>query len=436
MAQLNADAFWEPLSPDQPCGPDLERAFDNDFTGLVVNAEGLLPLSFFEFKRDETALQQKLDSIIALTGRTRDLRLLALYAKFSILNRDLTAFSNTLALIADALERRWDDIHPQAEDGDFSLRSAALASLDDTPHVIMPLQHAVLLRHRALGDISYRSIQLARGVMAPRASEPVLDLSAVERALEAADAEQFAALRDLFRSIGLSVKRMAAACLDKPGMPLFSLPKLSSLATAIADLIGSHLPAAPSDDAALPAAEDAEDGEPGDGMRPDAPPKPQSGLQTRADAAAALRRIERYFQRCEPSSPALALVAFATRVMDRPFYEVLKMITPDYASDAELKIAGNTISMSVSRIAAALDEPAPMSYDVAERDDDSPPIETRRDALQQMSELSRYLRTTEPASPIPLLLGRAADLAGKDFSSLLRDLYTEAALRSLKGGDT
>lgn len=433
MARLDGDAFLEPLSPQLPCGPDLEREFDLDFTGFVVDAEGLLPRSFFEFKRDTTVLRARLDGIVALSGRTRDLRLLTLYAKFAILDRDLAEFANALSVISRALEERWADIHPQAEEGDFGLRAAALSNLEDTPHVITPLQHAVLLRHRTLGDITFRMVQVARGVIQPRPGEIVADLPALERALETVERERLSAVRELFRTVLAAISRIEAACADKPGMPTLELPKLTALATEAAALLTTYLPGdAPPEGA--PEAQPDEDEE-ADESAPAADatgraPDTRDLLRNRAGAAAALSGIEAYFQKHEPSSPALVLVSFAGRLMDRPFYEVLQLIVPDQAPEAELKIAGDTFRVSLARIAS--DGEAGARTDDAEPVD-VPVLETRRDTLRLMTDLCRYLRAAEPGNPAPLLLDRAAELAGRDFSSLLKDMFTDAALRAMRG---
>lgn len=430
MARLEGDVFLEPLSSDLPCGPDLERDSDLDFTAFLVDAEGALPASFFSFTRDTAALAERLDRIVALSTRTRDLRLLALYAKFAILDRDLPEFLNALGVIARSLEERWDTIHPQAEGGDRGLRAAVLSTLDDTPHVVMPMQHVVLLRHRTLGDITYRSLQIARRVITPRDGEAVPELSYLERALEQAGPERLSAVRDLFEAILAAVARIEAACATS-SMPDVKLPKLTRLATDAAMLLDAYLPAAAHASGELASGEEdgATDGD-------DGPERAGEGsdvlLKDRAGAAAALAGIEAYFRRHEPSSPALVLVRFAGRLMDRPFFEVLQLIVPDQASDAELKIGGSSIRVSLERIAADME-----AMDRSDADSGqaiTPPLlETRRDAIRLMSDLARYLRSAEPANPVPLFLDRAAELAGRDFSSLLKDMFSDAALRAMKG---
>ena len=48
MASIDFAALKKPLSADDPCGPDLDIDFDDDYMNFVANIEGLLPTSFFE----------------------------------------------------------------------------------------------------------------------------------------------------------------------------------------------------------------------------------------------------------------------------------------------------------------------------------------------------------------------------------------------------
>lgn len=435
MVRLDGDAYVEPLSSDLPCGPDLERALDLDFTALVVDAEGLLPRSFFAFQRDSKVLRERRGAIIDLSSRTRDLRLLVPYAKFSILDRDLVEFVHALEVVASVLETRWEDVHPQAEDGDLGLRAAVISGLDDMPNVIMPLQHVVLLHHRALGDITFRSVQLARRIIAAREGESVPELPVLERAFERADLEQLSAVRKLFLAVAAAVARIEAACDDKPGMPPLALPKLSHLASEAAAFLAPYMRLGMPADEAAPSSQEG-----GDRPEENAPAADASGaaghdlLKDRAGAAAALAGIERYFRRYEPSSPALVLIRFAGRLMDRPFFEVLQLIVPDQASVAELMIGGSAIRVSLERIAADMEALDRSDCEVSEPVP-PPVLETRRDAVRLMGDLARHLRCAEPANPVPLLLDRAADLAGRDFSSLLKDMFSDAALRAMKGDE-
>lgn len=429
---LDAEAFLSPISQQVPCGPDLDQAFDPDFTGFMARAEGLLPQSFFGFKRDSAELAQQMEAAAALCARTRDLRLLAVYAKFAILDRDLARFSAALDLAARALEQWWGQIHPQAEGGAFHLRAAILSSLDDLPDVVMPLQHVALVEGRGTASISFRAMEIAEGRIAARADEQVVDGATIERAFEKADEAALRARREQFATVLHAAKRMEAAFAEGAdhGMKgAISLSKLKALVTQILALLDARLPGA----AEAPVTGGDAAGPPA-GLPGSSGPEAEVGvLKSRAEAAAALLAAERYFARNEPSSPALVLLRFARHLMGKPFYAMLRLLVPDQASEAEIKFGGNAFRLPVERLAGELEgEGEGLAEDLAP-EGEGPVADSRREAQRLLDEAAKFLRVAEPSNPAPLLLSRASELVGRDFSVLLKDMFTEAALRTMKG---
>src|SRR5208283_5043950 len=82
-----------PVSGDDPCGPDLDLEGDPDFLNFVAATEGLLPANYYSFQRDSIDFPAAFKKAQELLTRTLDIRLLALLAKLSILNRDATSFA-------------------------------------------------------------------------------------------------------------------------------------------------------------------------------------------------------------------------------------------------------------------------------------------------------------------------------------------------------
>lgn len=54
-------------------------------------------------------------------------------------------------------------------------------------------------------------------------------------------------------------------------------------------------------------------------------------------------------------------------------------------------------------------------------------IRTRKEALTALDAVSKYFRTHEPSSPVPLLLARARQLVDMDFLAILQEIAPEAA---------
>jgi type VI secretion system protein ImpA len=53
-------------------------------------------------------------------------------------------------------------------------------------------------------------------------------------------------------------------------------------------------------------------------------------------------------------------------------------------------------------------------------------IRTRQDAIRALDAVSEFFRSTEPSSPIPLIVDRAKRLVSKDFLEVLADVAPDA----------
>ena len=91
-----------------PCGPDLDLEGDAEFINFVAATEGLLPASYYAFNRDSIDFPAALQTAEKLLKRTLDIRLLALMAKLSILNRDVAGFARRLGDIAWLVSEHWE----------------------------------------------------------------------------------------------------------------------------------------------------------------------------------------------------------------------------------------------------------------------------------------------------------------------------------------
>ncbi len=107
-----------PFSDADPCGPDLDKESDSDYLNFFAGVEGVLPTTFFSledgspFERSTVDIKGQLDAITPLLRRTRDIRLLILQARLSILNKDLGGFALNLAATAYWLDKFWNAVHP------------------------------------------------------------------------------------------------------------------------------------------------------------------------------------------------------------------------------------------------------------------------------------------------------------------------------------
>ena len=136
---------------------------------FIAATEGLLPASYYAFNRAAIDFPAALQTAEKLLKRTLDMRLLALMAKLSILNRDVAGFAQRLGNVAWLVRDHWEAANPKAEGGDSSGRIAQLATLEDNAVVLLPLQYAALSKpaERARSPIATSSWRRARSNRAP-----------------------------------------------------------------------------------------------------------------------------------------------------------------------------------------------------------------------------------------------------------------------------
>jgi len=422
-----------PLSEADPCGPDLDLGGDAEYLNFFAQAEGILPNSFFSsidgkpFDRSSVDLAGQLEAIQPLWNRSRDLRLLIMRARLSILDRNLGDFATSVAAIADWLETFWDDVHPRANGGDLSARASALWALD-LPTVVFPLQYAQLFEGRRIGVVSYRAWMIATDEVKPRPGEQKHSSAALSDAIAEAPAEVLVAVRGQVAMLRTSLSRIRNVCLMRDWR--FELDNLTALADKLHAFIDPR--AAREREEATHAAEsddgpaDAEDA----GGRQAASGAPTS----LADAQQALAAIVGYYIRCEPSSPALPLIRQAHQLIGKSFFEVMGILLPAQLEKASFQIGADQVfELPIGKL-AKLVESAPTPGATGATSDGRPAqqyqIASRSQAITLLEQVQRFFRHAEPSSPVPMLCDRARALAERDFMSVLREVLPKAALKA------
>lgn len=410
-----------PLSDADPCGPDLDLAGDVEYLNFFAQTEGLLPSSFFSandgrpFDRASVDLPRQIDAIAPLWERSRDLRLLAISARLTIMNRDLAGFSASIAAIANWLDNFPNDVHPRADGGDLAARAAALGSLD-LPTVVFPLQYAPLCEGRRVGVVSYRAWMIASGDVKPRIGEQKHPSAALTEAIADAPPDVTAATRRQIAMLKTSLARIRDIFLMQGASP--GLENLPALVDKIQLLVDPQ--AAIRDESAAAAEGDV-------APAGDAP-------ASLADAQQALAAIADYYSRSEPSSPTLPLVRQAHQLIGKSFFEVMSILVPQQMDKAAFQIgADQFFELPVNKL-SKLPEGVPVSdgSPLSLRPGGSPQyrIETRPQAIALLEQVQRFFRHSEPSSPVPMLCDRARALAERDFMGVLREVLPKAALKT------
>jgi len=330
MAKIDLSTITEPISEEQPCGPDLDMEFDMDFMNLMAELEGALPTSYFRFEAPSFDFDGFYRRIAEQLEKSHDIRLLVPLVKLHILQGDLAGSAESMDAIRKLLKTFWSDAHPQAMDGDFGLRTGQLFTLDDNPNMVLPLQHAAIIRSRRHGAITLRKWQVAQGDVNPREGEDTLDSNAIMTALseaEAADIEKVVASLELMKDALAEIQKtmIAEAGYDNA----VTLERLPQSIDAMLELIGN----ATGVGEAAEAGEGTEEGaEGGQGAVLGTIVLPPGAVGTRAEVKEVLEIAHRYFLRKEPSSPAQILLREAIGAVEKGFYSLVYDLVPSQAS--------------------------------------------------------------------------------------------------------
>ena len=405
---------------------------------FIAATEGQLPASYYAFNRAAIDFPAALQTAEKLLKRTLDMRLLALMAKLSILNRDVAGFAQRLGNVAWLVREHWEAANPKAEGDDYSGRIAQLATLEDNAVVLLPLQYAPLIETNREGALSYRDQLLATGAAQPR-SATLYDLRGAEAddgagKVHAGEVDRASLERRRDRKAGrrrrdadkprrfdpvdqgghdrtcrLRERGRTAearhACRRDDGVPARrareARPVPRAAARGAAARARARLASAA---AAAPAA-----------------------FASRAEVDAALASAFGYFAASEPTSPALLLIGQARETLGKNLYEVMKLLAPPHADAARVFVGPDGVFTvpvkSLSNAPSAAIESAPAE-----------PAATRAAAIALIDAVAAHMQKAEPSSPVPYLLDRARNLATRDFVSLLQDLLSDEAIAALKKG--
>ncbi|MBR0843379.1 type VI secretion system ImpA family N-terminal domain-containing protein [Bradyrhizobium liaoningense] len=433
---LDVAALTQPITADNPCGPDLDAVGDVQYLNFFASAESLLPMSFFEvvnangergrFDPKAVDFAGQFAAAQPLLARTRDLRLNMLLAKFSILNRDLDGFLSCLKATNLLLREQWETVHPRGEDGDYALRAVTVEAIDVFPTVINPLQFLPLIENRRHGNLNYRAYQVANGeIPAGDADVDGPDLATIERIVSETDLDTLKSTSTRCSAVAAEIADLKAIWHEKlnSGQPI-SLERLSAMVNGMAAWLAGLVAARDPTAIAAPAGEDAAS------VDAQVPLDAAGALASSAQASTALAAAAEYFSRMEPSSPALLLVRQAQEMVGKSFIEVMRMLVPSYVESAAINIGRDKVfDLPIERMAELATSSSPALE--ADNQDIVFSVENRAQALALLAKVAAFFRTAEPSSPIPFLVDRARDLAQRDFLSLLNDVLPEGALKTI-----
>jgi len=333
MSNIDIDKLLEPVSEESPCGEDLE--YDPAFGELERAAKGK---EARESGKEKKAAEPPVwgdvsEAAEALFERTKDLRV-AVHLGHAKLNLDgVPGLASGLDLINKMLHDFWDDLHPELEaedDNDPTLRMNSLMPLNGQDEFISSLDRAVLVSSKTLGRFSMRDIRLANGEISNPEDDdtPTPDPTHIEAAFLDCELEELTANSDAVIQCIDTLQDLESYAREQVGTE--SAPDVGALSAelkAVHNVLRNQL-------TRRGVELDAVEGEAaGDGAAPASVP---GEIRSRDDAIRVLDQVCEYFRKNEPSSPVPLLLQRAKRLISKDFMEILRDLTPQGVSEAEM----------------------------------------------------------------------------------------------------
>jgi type VI secretion system protein ImpA len=432
-ARMRYDRLFEPVSEAEPCGPDLDEAGDDGYLNYVLAVSSRLPERFFRgdkpFDRNEIKLKEEVDTIGGLLDRTRDLRLLAIEARFQSFAGELPGLADCLEAAAGLVVKFWADVHPKALEGDFTLRQNTLSGLDDFSQIIQPLQYAPLVRDRRLGAVTYRQFAVASGAAEKRADETAPEVGEIQRSIASDENRAMSdSSYDAVVRAAAALPKMREAFIENSGYDYVpSFDRLSAFLAQALELFRASRPELVAT-AAQPEALQGDAAAEGGGGEAAAQPRAAAltgMVKSHAGAAAALLAVEEYFAAREPSTPALILVHQARSLVGKPLIHALEILLPDAAPRAMIKIQSEiNVQLNMAQLKQLTNEMPKLANGAngSETGSETFTAASRAEAMTLIAEVEHFFKVAEPSSPVPMLLTKASGYSNRDFNAILKDL--------------
>jgi type VI secretion system protein ImpA len=325
MGSVSTDSLLEPVSPDSPCGPDLEYSGVMELERLAQGkperqfGDALLPPE----EPDWVAVGRMAAD---LAGQTKDLRVLLKLTQALIRTEGFAGLGDGLALIRGTAERYWDCFYPpiDPDDGDPTLRVNTLLGLCDPDLTLKPLREAPLVRSKSFGRISMRDVAIVAGSLPPPTDREAPTATTIDGAFREVELEALRAVGDAIRSAADDLRATETLFTEQVGTrAAIGLDPLRSLLREADKIMTQQIARRGGD-----AVEESGAGEPEEGAEEGAGGGASGAVRSREDVARLLDRICEYYRAREPSSPVPLLLERAKRLAYMDFLAIVQDLAP------------------------------------------------------------------------------------------------------------
>jgi type VI secretion system protein ImpA len=336
MPLSNIDSLLQPVSPDAPCGPDLE--YDSAFLELDRLSESkpeqqmgttIVPAQEPDWKDVGTRATE-------LLGKTKDLRVAIKVARALLYTEGLPGFVSALTLLRGLVEKFWDGVYPKLdpeEGNDPTFRVNTLMGLCDGPMFVDRIRTIPLVSSRSFGRFGLRDMAMASGEIPPPAGTEAPKASAIEGAFNEAPIAELQATAAATRSALESLKAIESFVAEKVGAANgTNFSRLTDVLRSADKTVAAQLVRRGAGAEAAGSAEGAVAGPNGVA----APAPSMTGeINSREDVIRVLDKICGYYERVEPSSPIPILLKRSKRLVSASFLDIVRDIAPNGLAQVE-----------------------------------------------------------------------------------------------------
>jgi type VI secretion system protein ImpA len=329
------ELLLQPITPDQPCGANLEdtellSSFDS--YRLFGQSRPLdAPAEPNEKRMPKPAESPEWmeirDKARDALGKSKDLRLLAHLGTALLRTDGVPGFTATLNVASEWLVTYWSQTYPLVDE-DAVLRRNALNCFADPMAVVDGLRRTPLVRSRQHGTFSLRDIDIATRQRVPADGEVQVHEHQVNAAFGSMPIAALTQLHENVAGAVTSLSRIDATMREAAGSeatPTFDplSTQLKRMSQALRAQLASHPNANGAERSGVESADSGADM----GVAVGA-------VKSRQDAIRALDAVALFFRQTEPSSPIPLFLERAKRLVSKDFLEVLADIAPEAVPQA------------------------------------------------------------------------------------------------------
>jgi type VI secretion system protein ImpA len=341
---IDVEALLKPVAPDNPCGVNLDTIFDPDYTEVVQIVSGSGEGMVVDDSSENGAAREPdwrdvRARCLKLMSRTKDVRVVN-YLTLSLLQLEgLEGLRDGLKLQREMLSRYWENVYPQldrTDNNDPTKRMNALGALSpagtrgDTMRFRDRLRETPLAISNRVGKYGMLHIDLADGRVQPvdpAASRP--DKKVIESAFGDTNPEVLKALAAAAGEAKDHLSALEQFLAEKVGNE--SAPNLQAFDSALKEVhsqLQRHVGTGGDTGTKITPGPDERGGQGNDAGRP-MPQRLNGEISSGDDVLEALKKISRYYEQNEKSSPVPLFVDAAKQMISKSYLEIHEKLTPD-----------------------------------------------------------------------------------------------------------